>query len=79
MAAVRPPCPCGDSGSWYFPLCCFLRYVTRQTGLVAFGVTGAIESSISHLNSLTLELSSELSDLVGETGIGGREGEGRGE
>lgn len=35
--------------------------------------TGAVESSIPQLNSLTLELSSELSDLLGETGIDGRE------
>lgn len=35
--------------------------------------TGAVESSIPQLNSLTLELSSELSDLLGETGIDGSE------
>lgn len=35
--------------------------------------TGAIESSIPQLNSLTLELSSELSGLLGETGIDERD------
>lgn len=35
--------------------------------------TGAIESSIPQLDSLTLELSSELSGLLGETGIDERD------
>lgn len=35
--------------------------------------TGTMESSVPQLNSLTLELCLELSDLLGGTGIDGRE------
>lgn len=62
------------------PGCCCLRYVAQQTGLVTLIELRHIEKSIPQWNSLTLELSSELSDQPGETGIEegrwGRGGEG---
>lgn len=61
------------------PGCCCLRYVAQQTGLVTLLELRHIEKSIPQWNSLTLELSSELSDQPGETGIeGGRWGRGEG-
>lgn len=58
-----------------FPLFCFLRRVACPADWFGNLIrTGATESSAPQLNSLTLELSSQLSEQLGETGLGGGEG-----